>query len=787
MNNSIAIRNIVFMICQIKIGALLLCGVISGIVAQPVAIGQWRDHLPLLNSIAITESSDKIYCAAKQGAFSYNKSDYTIERLSTATGLAETGLSYIHYHSQSNTVLIGYESGNLDVIKDEDVINFSDIKRSQVIGNRTINKIVSLGKFAYLACGFGIVVLDMEKLEVRDTYFIGENSVNIKVNDIAFFQDSIYAATEVGVYTASLVSTNLAHFNAWKKSGRFPKGVNKFNEVEVFNNSVYVNFSSTKKDSDTLYYKKNDQWVRLDSVKSRTIIKIEATSSRILLTFKENSSRVYDLMWNDLGSIAIYPEAYWPEAKHAIIGSDGIVWTSDSQSGLYKSVHWWGSEVISPNSPREIKAYSMANYKGKLVIPTGTRAYSNGSNFWVWDGYMVFEDNMWQTVNKLNTSGLDNIPDMLYAAIDPLNINHIFISSLGGGLVELLNNKVVNVFNNTNSPIEDNSGNVNHFGVTGLAFDDNNNLWIANTSVEKALKVLKKDGTWISFDIPELSGQSFIERIIITKSGMKWITVPYQGVVVFDDNNTPDNQTDDKSRILKKGEGNGNLPALGRLPIVEDLDGKIWLGSEEGLVVFNSPDNMFAESGFDAQRILVQKDNYYEYLFEKEVVTALAVDGANRKWVGTDGGGVFMISADGTEELLHFTEKNSPLVSDRIACLSINQLTGEVFIGTEQGIMSYRGTAIEASESYNEVYTFPNPVESGYDGPIAIKGLVGNSNIKIADVSGNIVYETTSEGGQAIWHGENFDGKRVQSGVYFIFGVSPEGDQKMVSKIMFFN
>ncbi|MBC8314228.1 MAG: T9SS type A sorting domain-containing protein [Bacteroidetes bacterium] len=240
------------------------------------------------------------------------------------------------------------------------------------------------------------------------------------------------------------------------------------------------------------------------------------------------------------------------------------------------------------------------------------------------------------------------------------------------------------------------------------------------------------------------------------------------------------------SKKLNSTVGRGNIPGTIVFAITEDKDGEIWIGTEKGVAVFYSPENVFTGQNFDAQRILVEYGGYYQYLLENEIVTAIAVDGSNRKWIGTDRSGVFLFSEDGTQEIHHFTEDNSALFSNRITSLTINA-NGDVFMGTDKGVISYRGSATEGGEIHEDVYAFPNPVKNGYDGYIGIKGLVTNAQIRITDVGGRIVYSTKAEGGQAIWNGRNLSGKRVKSGVYLVFSSDEKGKEKVVTKILFIN
>jgi ligand-binding sensor domain-containing protein len=251
-------------------------------------------------------------------------------------------------------------------------------------------------------------------------------------------------------------------------------------------------------------------------------------------------------------------------------------------------------------------------------------------------------------------------------------------------------------------------------------------------------------------------------------------------VIVFNERNASGNQV----KILNGNGGSGNIPGSNIFSIAEDKEGEVWLGTDEGIAVFYNPSDLFTNSPSDAERILVNFDGYVQYLLETETVTAIAVDGANRKWMGTDRAGVFLLSADGTEQIYHFTEDNSPLFSNQITSIAINPLTGEVYIGTAKGLIAYKGSATEGVTEMNDIYAFPNPVPSNYSGTIGIRGLVSNANVKITDIGGTLIYETTAAGGQATWDGKNFSGRKAKSGVYLVFVTNEDGSNTMVTKIM---
>ena len=274
--------------------------------------------------------------------------------------------------------------------------------------------------------------------------------------------------------------------------------------------------------------------------------------------------------------------------------------------------------------------------------------------------------------------------------------------------------------------------------------------------------------------------------MLIDSWGQKWGVLGRDGgLFVYNDNNTIDNPADDQYKILNTAIGNGALPTTSVFSIAEDLDGEIWVGTDKGIGVFYNPSSVFSGGNFDAQQILIQEGDYGQYLLSEEKVKCITIDGANRKWIGTEKSGVFLLSEEGTEEILHFTTENSPLFSNNIIDIAINPENGEVFIGTEKGLISYRSDATEGATTQEKTHVFPNPVRKSYSGPIAISGLVADANIKITDIDGNLVFEDFAKGGQAIWNGKNKNGERASTGVYLVFSTDINGIEKTVSKILF--
>jgi hypothetical protein len=273
----------------------------------------------------------------------------------------------------------------------------------------------------------------------------------------------------------------------------------------------------------------------------------------------------------------------------------------------------------------------------------------------------------------------------------------------------------------------------------------------------------------------------------VDDENQKWIVSPKgNGLICFNDNNSIDNTGDDKWKLYRSGSGNGNLPSNNVLSLAKDKNGFIWIGTDDGIGIVQCPQNVFSSLGCDAILPVVQQGGFNQYLFKGEEVRSIAIDGADRKWVATKNG-AWLVSNEGDEVIYRFTEENSSLLSNDVKRISIDGKTGEVFFATANGICSFRSTATEGGKKNENVLVFPNPVPPGYAGTIAIRGLVNNAIVKITEMDGRLVFQTRALGGQAIWDGKDYTGRRISSGVYLVLVSDDERKENLATKIIFIN
>ena len=763
------------------------------VLSQGIGIGEWRTHLPWNNCISVTEGDGMVYCATKYAVFSLDKTDNSLKRLTKVNSLSDIGVSRVAYHKGLKVLVVSYTNGNLDLIENNTVTNLSDIKRKIIPGVKSINNILFIGNLAYLSCGFGIVVLDVEKKEIKDTYYIGQGGSQLQVYDITTDGTKLYAATDDGVFDANINDPNLSNYQSWHQHSEMPHPDAKFNCICYFNDTLYVNYSSDGNNKDTLYKYSNGNWSYFDSTYETSNKYAIHNFNNKLVIVNDGDVELFDTTGHSHQRIWSYNPGS-PAPRDAIIDDDNSIWIADNNIGLVKNWNEWNFMFAQPNGPSSTKVVNIAVEGSNLWAASG--GYDGTwNNLYHNDGIYSFIDEQWSTYNYSNVPEIDQkkIYDFVCVCVNPSNPTQAFAGTWSKGLLQFDNENLTIIYNETNSTLKPNIDEPDtifsyRLKVGGITFDNDGNMWVTNSAVNTALNVRTPAGGWKAFDFSGYLSQNDVGAVVIDQFNQKWIQVARNnGLIVFNDNNTLSNTADDRIKKISNATGNGALASNNVYSIAVDLDGEIWVGTDKGISVFYSPENVFSGSNFDSQQILVDQGGFIQPLLQSEVVTCIAVDGANRKWIGTERAGVFLMSADGTQQILNFTEDNSPLLSNTINSIAIDGKTGEVFIGTDKGLISYKADATKGEDVYTDVTVYPNPVTEDYNGYIAIKGLVANADIKITDITGTLIYKTIAEGGQATWNGKNFSGEKAKTGVYLVFCSNADGSQTTVAKIMIIN
>lgn len=750
------------------------------------SMNNWRVHFSAHNTIGIANTSNAAYMATVNGLVKFDNEDNSISKLTVTNGLSDLNISAIG--DNNDIIIIGYVNGNIDVIIDNSIINVPWIKRAQISGSKTINNFYFSDDRIFISSNIGIVVYDIVKNEIEDTYY---PYLNAEINDFTIFEDSIYAATNQGIYMANKGHSFLNDVTQWTKKTNLPLHIlnGKISKIETFKNNMFFILDSETFQDDSLFYMSSSNEIT-NYYKDRplSLINIKAEVDELLIV-QYSSLEVLDAELVSKTLIYDYNFGVAPKMKDAIIFGDKY-WIADYNNGMIKASSTWNNSQVFYNSPYTDGCYRLDIQYGKVLVAGGGLTHNLQNNYFR-NGAYLFDDETWTNFNASSQEEIsDTLWDVICASINPNNIDQMAFGSYSTGGLKIINsgNIVEETYTYLNSPLEVQSGNGNTHIISDLKYDNDGNLWVLNAGVNP-LKMLSAEGIWYSFSLGSSAKDKYPYRLLIDSKGNKWVALDGIGMVVFNENGTFSDPSDDDLASMTTASGYGSLPSSSVKSIAEDVDGEIWIGTETGLVVIYSTANIYSgEYGdLDGNEILLKYGEEIETLLGTSSITTIAVDGGNRKWIGTSSSGVFCFSANGTDEVYRFNTDNSPLLSNNILDIKIDHASGEVFMATESGLISYRSDATIGDSEFSDVTVFPNPVRPDFSGNITIQGLGYESDVKITDVSGNLIYQTNSNGGTVTWDGNRLTGERVQSGVYLVWSASTEGKGKAVAKILFIN
>lgn len=767
-----------------------------GLHAQ-IAVGQFRSHIPLHRFHSVAVSDDYVYAAADNGLMLLEKKTLPEESINLSSwtkveGLSDVDIAVISYDKSHDVLLICYSNGNLDFVNGENLYNISDIKNKQLTGSKQPSHIRFMDNLAYIVYDFGIVVLNLENRLVEDSWFVQGADTLLTACDIAVTENRYYVSTNHGIYSLSRDHPIPSNFLEWSKE---PVGDAEYNHLLYFGGQVYANKNSateiTPEVKDTLFVLSQNEWLPttrvFDNVVSLTCNEQEMAICNQFDVEVVNTDfeHVFQATWykND--------DSY-PFAVEAVLDGD-MVWVADNGYGLVAvNRTFFYTRYFAMDGPFAPTAQGMCSHNGVLAVVPGAANSSYTPRF-IYPSLSWFSNNQWHynayDFYQYDPAHLTN--DLYNVIINPYNESEWYVASWGNGLFKCENQKIKEHYNAANSPL-DSTAEGKTF-VSGLAFDQKGNLWLTNSQCGKMLKMMEPDGTWHSYNITSGVITSPVGvaavHLLIDSRNYKWITFPRDDnfnkyhLVVFNENGTYDNTTDDQFyRIDMNTAARVNSSTV--YCIAEDNDGEIWIGTDKGIKVIYYPAKVFSGTALP-NNILLEQDGYVSVLFEYEEITAIAVDGANRKWVGTNKAGVFLMSENGQEQLLHFTAEDHPLFANQITSINIDHHSGEVFFGTSKGLVSYRGTATKGNDTYEDLTVFPNPVRHDFNGLVTVTGLKTKSLCKITDASGKLVWQGYSDGGQLVWDCKDHFGKRPATGVYYVMASDENGKEKIVTKFLF--
>lgn len=764
---------------------LALC--LQNLFSQTDFSSSWEDFFSYNNVKDFLVIENRVYAIADNAAFIYDiESGYT-EKISSVHGLSGKETTSLYYSESTSRFVIGYQSGLIEIIDPQGKITIAnDIERLDITGQKQINHISEYEDMLYLSTPFGIVSYDIRNLNFGDTFYINENSSPVFVNETAIFNETIVAATQKGIYSADVTNPNLIDYNNWLQ----PEGklLGDFLSVQVFNEKIYTSRLGT------LY-----EFVSIDALRqirnfASPILNLRA-SETLLTVSLENRAIVLDK--NNIQQYEALPSDSYNFTLHTAFARDQNIFLGTERFGILNQNFFDAEYVeIHPEGPASNQVFSIAAgnnhlwvvYGGYDLAYTPLRkrlgyAHYNGS---------VLDKSPW--INKAYDPEYPAV-DLVHVTMDPAAENKVYISSWGSGILVVENDEAQILWDDTNSGLEDlypEGSPDKSIRINGSAFDARGNLWIANAWVQKRVKKYDTNGTWTEFDMSSVitNPARGLSELVVDNTGSIWIGSRRNGALVF-------NEAGDRKKALITEASKGSLPDLNVRTLAVDRNNKVWIGTQKGLVVYANAGGLFEADLYDAQPVIVEDNGIPKKLLGDQPVNSIAIDGAQNKWFGTDTGGVLGTNPSGSETLYNFNKDNSPLPSNRVLKIKVDDSMGKVFFATEKGIVAFNSNVAPFGEGLDEVYAFPNPAKKEHDF-ITIDGRNGThlprgTNVKILDISGRLVHETNVEigqelkGGKVIWDKTNLRGKKVASGVYIVLLTSPDNSETSSTKIAIIN
>ena len=757
------------------------------------AYSGWETYFSYNSTTSIAEGVNEIYFASYNSIFSYNIFNSQIEKFDTLNELSGDEISAFYHSENNNLIAIGYSSGFLQIINlnSNSIINIYDILNKPTIpaDRKKINHFYQNEDDLLISTGYGISVYDINAFEFGDTYYIGDFASMLNISSTIVDENYIYASSpDLGIFRANLES-NLIDFNSWQ-------AIYTGNIYELLINENNILFY----DDFNLMSIKNEEIITLSTLQNE-IKNVSINDSKIIIISEDNCI-IYN---NDLSQILnlFESETYMTIFNDGIIKNNKTYIATDEKGVLVIENSNNSFSFLKPDGPLENNIFSVETLNNHTWVSFGS--YSEYFNPYPlkYSGVSSYDENLesWFNITK------DSIPNQAVnlnnISINPFDNNNVFISSFHGGLIEMDNFNFTELYDNNNSGLETlltSDSEYESIRISDIEFDENGDLWVLNSRVDNPLKSFSLDNnSWNSYDFTEIINDGFQDElgfndIEIDDYGNKWIASLRSGLIGF-------NNDSGNIRLRKVfSQDQSDMPSSYVKSIAVDNNNHLWIGTVQGLRVLYNTSNFFDASVVTTQKIVILEDGIPRELLEQQYITDIEVDGANNKWVGTIGSGVFYFSPNGQQTIYHFTKENSPLPSNNINDISVNSVNGKVYFATDRGLVSFNTGSSSSSENFSNAFVYPNPVRPEFNtqlDKIKIKGLTENVNIKITDIAGNLVAEAQSninsryrnfnleiDGGTAFWNGKNLRNQNVASGVYILMLSDLESYETKILKLM---
>ena len=735
----------------------------------------WKGYFSYNEIVDVESSTNAVFASTQNALFSQVVASSNLNVYNSITGLKPDVITTIHHSDAFNKTFVGNNNG-LILIQNADgsVTTKVDVIEEVPVppNKKKINDFFEFNGRLYIATDYGISVIDIATSEFISTYFIGTSGEETEVLQTTVFNNEIYAVTRsFGIRKANLNNPNLFDFSQWQT---FDTGF--WFGIVTFNNQLIA----TNANARTYRFNGGTAFEVLNH--NQAGLKLKTNGTELIVT-TQNNVYVLNQSFSILAHITQIPNFTVRFTSASVVG--GIIYIGTEKEGLFSTSlsNPTVFTAMSPNGPLQNSTFRLKKAPNKIWVVHGD--YSQSFNPYPLDelGISTFTtDQGWSVIPYSELNGAKSLSDI---AINPSNQNQVYVTSYFSGLLKMFGN-TIELLNNTNTGANGLeslvlAGNPTYVDIriNSPAFDRDGNLWVTNSYVNRAIKVLRANGQWQSYNLSGITANLSTGRynaMSIDKNSTKWIPAYNDGVVAFNENYN--------NKFIVINQENADLPTTVVNCVAIDNRNQLWIGTMAGLRVLSSVDRFISETELDVFPIIIQEGDLAQELFYQQPILDIAVDGANRKWVSIADGGVFLVSSNGQQTIYRFDKSNSPLPSNNVLDIEIDGVSGEVFFATDKGIVSFLGTSTKPSDSLGDVFVYPNPVRPEFLGTVKISGLTDKANIKITDIEGNLVYETTSSGGTIEWDTKAFGKHKVASGVYMIFVASQDGTDSTVKKVM---
>lgn len=731
----------------------------------------WKGFFSYVSVRDITHGTDKVYVAAENAIFTYDLISGEIATITTINGLSGESISQIHYSRNYGALFIGYENGLIEVLVDgeDNVLKVVDILDKPTIppDRKRINHFNEYNENLYIATQYGISVYNIPNLEFGDTYYIGDLGMQVDILQTTVLEPYIYAASiEEGIKRALIASDDLINFEEWTQIE-----MGSTIGIQTLGDEVY-------------FARSNNRIVRLEpgpqvevaNFGQSSIVDFTAESTILTIT-TTNGAKAYGPGFSLLTSVGPLVGIEDEYTCGLALGTN--LYLGTLENGMFKVTFGSNSfEQILPDGPIRNDPFTIDASPGQVWVGFGEITVNFNPFPLSFRGISNFKEETWTNLDEDDLLGAS---DLVYTKINPLNPNEVFFSSYQKGLLKVVDQSPQILYDETNSALELSPTAGAGIRIYGSAFDRENNLWFTQSRIDEGLVRLSPSGQFLRIDISEIINpveELALNELAISREGHIFFGSAQNGLIGFNASNGSFNK-------ITEGTGTGNLPSPDIRALAFDSSNRLWIGTREGLrVLFNVAGFFQSGNNTEAQAIIILEDGVPQELLFQQTITDIEVDGSNNKWIATSTSGVFYLSSNGQETLLRFTRDNSPLPSNNVQDIAIDNASGRVYFATTNGLVAYEGTSTAPRENLENVYAYPNPVRPGFTGDVTIDGLTAGANVKITDIEGNLVFETTSRGGSILWDTRAFGNYKVASGVYLVLITAADALETKVTKIM---